>query len=119
MISGNNFQNGASRTPDSYYFSQLTHCWGWATWRRAWRHFDFAMNDWPHRRASQWLKSVAKNTALERRWLQCFDDVVAGKIDTWAYRWMYCMSVRDGLSVVPDVNLVAVRWNSRCAIPRR
>lgn len=35
MVSGNNFQNGASRTWDSYYFSRLPHCWGWATWRRA------------------------------------------------------------------------------------
>ncbi len=59
MISGDNFQNGVSRTSDSWYFSQLRHCWDWATWRRAWRHFDFAMSDWPQRRASQWIKTVA------------------------------------------------------------
>jgi len=106
MISGNNFQNGASRTSDSYYFSHLPQIWGWATWRRAWRHFDFAMSDWPQRRDSGWIKAVAKNPELDRRWRQYFDYVVAGKIDTWAYRWMYCVLARNGLSIVPDVNLV-------------
>lgn len=106
MISGDNFQNGVIRTPDSYYFSQLTHCWGWATWRRAWRHYDFAMGDWPQTRDAQWIKAIAKNAVLARRWQQCFDDVMAGKIDTWDYQWMYRMFVRNGLSIVPAVNLV-------------
>ncbi len=106
MISGNNFQNGASRTLDSYYFSQLPHCWGWATWRRAWRDYDFAMRDWPQRRDAQWLKAIAKDPVFEWRWQQRFDDVMAGKIDTWDYQWMYCMLARNALSIVPDVNLV-------------
>jgi hypothetical protein len=106
MISGNNFQNGASRTSDSYYFSQLPHCWGWATWRRAWRHYDFAMRNWAQRRDSSWIKAIAEDPRLERHWRQCFDDVMNGKIDTWDYQWMYCMLARNGLSIAPDVNLV-------------
>jgi len=30
-------------TQDSYYFSKIEHCWGWATWKRAWRCFDVHM----------------------------------------------------------------------------
>ncbi len=60
MISGNNFQNGASRTADSYYFSQLPHCWGWATWRRAWRHYDFVMQDWRGGRNRGLVKELGK-----------------------------------------------------------
>lgn len=107
MISGNNFQNGASRTPNSYYFSQFTHCWGWATWRRAWQHYDFTMSEWRQRRSTQRIKAIAKNPELELRWRQCFDAVMAGKIDTWDYQWVYCMLARNGLSIVPDINLVA------------
>ncbi len=106
MVSGNNFQNGAKRTPDSYYFSRFPHCWGWATWRRAWRLFDFQMRDWPQRRRTRWLRSIARNLMLERYWAQCFDDVASCKTDAWGYQWMYCMLTRDGLSIVPDVNLV-------------
>src|SRR5688500_1827095 len=41
-IGGNNFLNGWQKDKDySYYFSRSGHIWGWATWRRAWKHFDF------------------------------------------------------------------------------
>jgi hypothetical protein len=106
MISGNNFQNGASRTPDSYYFSQLPHCWGWATWRRAWRHYDFAIQEWQQRRNVGLLKKFAGNSVLERYWQQCFDDVAVGKIDAWDYQWMYCLWMQKGLSIAPNVNMV-------------
>ncbi len=130
MISGDNFQNEASRTSDSYYFSRLPHCWGWATWRRAWRHYDFTMADWPQRREARWLKPIARNATLERYWARCFDDVMSGKIDTWDYQWMYCLLVRQGLSIVPDVNLVTniglsstathtLTFDDRYAVPGR
>ncbi len=107
MISGDNFQNGAVRTADSYYFSRLPHCWGWATWRRAWRHFDFAMPGWRERRSSGWLGERFGDKALARHWQRCFDLVWRGRPDIWGYRWAYCMFVRDGLSAVPSVNLVS------------
>jgi hypothetical protein len=106
MISGNNFQNGASRTADSYYFSQLPHCWGWATWRRAWQHYDFAMRDWRRAPNLTLLQELADNSELERYWRQCLDGVTAGKIDTWDYQWMYCLWKQRGLAVAPNVNLV-------------
>ena len=41
-IGGNNFLNGWQKDRDySYYFSNSGHIWGWATWRRAWKLFDF------------------------------------------------------------------------------
>ena len=33
MITGDNFQDGIVRGNGSYYFSKLTHVWGWATWK--------------------------------------------------------------------------------------
>lgn len=47
-IGGANFQFGVRRTPYSYYFSAVHHIWGWATWRRAWRHYDVEMKQWPN-----------------------------------------------------------------------
>ncbi len=46
VISGDNFQDGQSRTDYSYYFSRYNHCWGWATWHRAWQYWDFNKNKW-------------------------------------------------------------------------
>ncbi len=66
MISGDNLENRARRTSDSYYFSRLPHCWGWTTWRRARRHYDFTVADWPQRREARWLKPIARNPARKR-----------------------------------------------------
>jgi hypothetical protein len=106
MISGNNFQNGVSRTRDSYYFSQFQRVWGWATWRRAWRHYDFEMQQWRRTPNLNMLKELAKNSAIERYWRQLLDDVAAGKIDTWDLQWMYCVWMQKGLAIAPNVNLV-------------
>ena len=32
-----------TRTSASYYFSHLPSSWGWATWRRAWQHYDIEL----------------------------------------------------------------------------
>ena len=47
-ISGNNFQVERKGEQGDYYFSKYSHIWGWATWRRAWRHYDFDMSQWTH-----------------------------------------------------------------------
>jgi len=45
-ISGSNFQPGYTRGPFSYYFSRFNPIWGWASWRRAWQHYDLNMKLW-------------------------------------------------------------------------
>jgi hypothetical protein len=66
-IGGNNFQYGRKRGNASYYFSTFTHNWGWATWRRAWKLFDFEIVP-PETRSHiwdfQWLKAVRRNNGL-------------------------------------------------------
>jgi glycosyltransferase involved in cell wall biosynthesis len=105
MISGNNFQMGRNRTPYSYYFSRFFHCWGWATWRRAWKHYDIDMELWPSLRDGSWLLHVLENKAQARTFLKNLDDV-AGGADTWDYQWVFSCMVRNGLSIVPSRNLV-------------
>ena len=33
-------------TEKSYWFSRHSDIWGWATWRRAFRHYDASMSSW-------------------------------------------------------------------------
>jgi hypothetical protein len=47
-ITGSNFQKGWQNDEDySYYFSSYPHEWGWATWRRAWKLYDFKVQKYP------------------------------------------------------------------------
>jgi hypothetical protein len=105
-ISGDNFQGGL-RGPASYRFSRYPHCWGWATWQRAWRRYDGAMADWPRLRAGLWLQGLLGNRRAARYWRAIFDQVYAGQIDSWAYRWTYSCWRYGGLTALPARNLVS------------
>ena len=76
-ISGNNFQYGRKRGNASYYFSTYTHNWGWATWRRAWKHFDFYCTSAEHRK------------------------------HVWDKQWEISARKQGGLAILPNVNLVS------------
>jgi hypothetical protein len=107
VITGNNFQNGQLRGGDSYYFSKYNHCWGWATWRRAWKHYDGKLLFW-----SDWSKSVdwLKITPdpIERQyWSRICELVRADEIDSWAYPWTASVWYHGGLTATPNVNLVS------------
>lgn len=106
-ISGDNFQFGHRRTEDSYYFSRYNHCWGWATWRRAWRHYDVEMKLWPVLREGGWLKDILGNHRAAFYWRKRFQAADSGTIDTWAYRWTLACWLQSGLSILPNVNLVS------------
>lgn len=106
-VSGDNFQQGRGRTPFSYYFSRYVHIWGWASWRRAWRHYDVEMKDWPDLRETAWLLDLMGNEHAARYWRGVFDKAAAGEINTWDYQWLFTCWAQNGLSVVPEVNLVS------------
>ncbi|MEI7646158.1 MAG: hypothetical protein WCJ55_17965 [Chloroflexales bacterium] len=105
-ISGDDFQGGRP-TPASYRFSRYPHCWGWATWRRAWRHYDGPMANWPTLRTSGWLAQYLGSRHAARYWRRVFDQVYAGQVDSWAYRWTYSCWRRNGLTALPARNLVS------------
>lgn len=107
VISGDNFQNGRSRTPHSYYFSKYFHCWGWASWRRVWKTFDADMKSWPSFRKRRDLKKWQDSAGEEAYWERIFGDTHAGKIDSWAFAWLYSCWRHDRLTILPDVNLVS------------
>ena len=106
-ISGDNFQFGRKRTEYSYYFSRYNHCWGWASWSRAWRHYDITMSLWPQIREGDWLKDMLCNPEAVKYWKKIFEITYKGRINSWAYRWTFACWIQGGLSILPNVNLAS------------
>lgn len=107
VIAGNSFYGYDHQLPHSYFFSRYNHCWGWATWRRAWQYYDRDMNQWPTLRNTDWLLRVGDGSQLFRRyWTRIFDAAYAKKIDSWAFRWTLSCWAQSGLSILPSKNLV-------------
>lgn len=107
MISGDNFQDKNTTITDSYYFSRHCHCWGWATWKRAWNLFDFNMSSWPtFKKRNNLLELFDGNCLVSKYWESVFNYVYKGKKDIWDYQWTYACVSNGGMTILPAVNLV-------------
>ena len=108
-INGNNFQSGQRRSEYSYHFSKYPSCWGWASWRRAWRHYDFEMQTWPEFKKTGMMAMLHDERREQAFWTALFDTMYEspGSIDTWDHQWKYACWSQNGLATEPSVNLVA------------
>jgi hypothetical protein len=106
-VGGNNFQFGRKRGATSYYFSVYPHVWGWASWRRAWKHYDVDLRSWPQVRSTQFLFTLLEDDKSVRYWKNIFDRVYQGEIDTWDYQWVLTCWLNGGLSITPNQNLIS------------
>lgn len=103
-IGGANFQFGRHYGAAAYYFSRYAHVWGWATWRRAWQHYDVNVSRWPSMRSA--MLKLFDEDREKRFWRSIGDAVYAGKIDTWDYQWALACMEQGGFATVPNINLI-------------
>jgi hypothetical protein len=107
MISGDNFQQGRRVGEGGYYFSAITHIWGWATWRRAWKQYDVRMSRWPELRDGSLLDELLPEPRVADYFRKVLDDIHCGKVDTWDLQWQFTAWAAGGLAVLPQTNLVS------------
>jgi hypothetical protein len=119
VITGDNFQPSGFECGATYYFSRYPHCWGWATWRRAWDLYDDQMGDWPELRRTDWLEKLFPDPLEALYWKKIFDDTHAGKIQTWDYQWTYANWRHGLLTATPSKNLVTNIGTGPCATNTR
>lgn len=107
QISGANFQFGRTYGDGSYYFSKLNDVWGWATWRRAWAHCDLTMASFPAFKGAGEISNYLDEREMADWLMSYFEEAFAGPSNVWSSQWSYAMCVHNGLTIVPNVNLVA------------
>ncbi|MDP1625100.1 MAG: hypothetical protein Q8L64_04995 [bacterium] len=105
MISGNNYQNGQKRGDGSYYFSRYANTWGWATWRRSWKHYDTKLSSLDSFISSDKVTSIRPADEI-KHWTRYFKKLKAGIHTPWDAKWIFAIWNNDGLCVVPNANLV-------------
>lgn len=107
MISGSNLAQGKKWNDATYYFSQLTNGWGFATWRRAWAMYDRDLSAYNEQEAEEQLKKIFADPYIVYCWLQIFKDTKSGKIDTWDYQAGFAHMFNNCINIVPNNNLVS------------
>jgi hypothetical protein len=90
---------------DDALFLPFTSSWGWATWQRAWRHFDAKgtghqrlVDDQNLRRAFDLNGNYGYSRMLESQ--------LRGETDSWAIRWYLSVFLMNGLTLYPKKTLV-------------
>ena len=100
-----------SQSPEPQtFFLSTPFIWGWATWKRAWDHFDWdcpgweeLMKDKKQRYRYDCLGSLPFSKGLYK--------TLTGKWKAWGPRWMYANFKANALILYPCRSLT---WNCGC-----
>lgn len=109
QLNGSNFQLGHKRTDCSYYFSKFDLCWGWATWRRAWKYYDYKLRLWRDLRKTCFVEDIVQDQTVAQYWRNLWDEIsdTENYTMTWDYQWTFACWAQHGLSISPRENLVS------------
>lgn len=105
-ISGANLYQGRTWGDASYFFSPIPHIWGWATWRRAWQHYDVQMTGYPDFEQSGGIERTVPDQDSVHYWKRALSATFGGTINTWDYQWVYAIWRKGGLCITPNHNLI-------------
>lgn len=106
-ITGCNLQDGKKWGDATYYFSNRTHVWGWAGWRRAWNDYDKDLKRYSDEEIRDRLFNIYDDPMVVQTWLEIFRDVKAGKVNSWAYPLDFVNFFNNGLVIIPNENLIS------------
>jgi hypothetical protein len=105
QISGHNFDCASIAERDIPLAIPMTTTWGWATWRRAWIHFDPECKGWQELNSDLALrKRFNLNGAYD--YATMLERQMSGKADSWGIRWYWSVFMRNGLSIFPPKTLI-------------
>lgn len=106
MVTGFNPLGQWHHDRQDYHFANCGSIWGWASWRRAWQHYDVNMQAWDDDALRQRFRDALALPEIYEPREPAYDRVRRGLTNTWDYQWTLARLLQSGLSIVPAVNLV-------------
>lgn len=91
---------------NSYFFSKHFVAWGWATWARAWKHFDLSLAEWKTASARRELREYVNSARHYEILAKYLDQIIAGSLDTWDVPFAFAHDRQRAFCVLPAVNLI-------------
>ena len=88
---------------ESFFFRTISS-WGWATWARAWQHFDSDIYRLTKDFGSEEIRRFSID-GKENFWKQV-NEFKRGEIDSWAIRWYLSVFNQGGLSLYPRESMI-------------
>lgn len=89
--------------PETFFYRAATS-WGWATWERAWNHFEPDIDVLMKQFDSEKRQAFSIENTMNF-WKQ-MTDFKRGKNNSWAIRWYASIFLKGGLTLNPSQSLV-------------
>jgi len=106
QINGSYYLDDLIDHKESYYFSKIISCWGWATWKSSWGSFDGAMSDYGRLKSNGLIKEYYDNKYISN-WMESYlDEANAESCGIWSTQWAFKIIKKNALSITPTINLV-------------
>lgn len=93
----------ADTLPASFFF-RVANSWGWATWARAWQHYNTDIDQLIQHFTKDDIRRFSIDHT-ENFWKQV-GEFKAGKINSWAIRWYLTIFNHDGLALYPRTSMI-------------
>ncbi|HOY41900.1 MAG TPA: hypothetical protein PLX60_08570 [Chitinophagales bacterium] len=107
MIGGSSWLDASFTYPYDYFFTHIGSIWGWASYKRAWKKYQFSITPEMIALAKAnkvWSEFSDKETKKFR--LKLLQATFDKTVDTWDIQWAYCLSVHKGISILPIKNQI-------------
>ena len=106
MISGFNVCGRWKENLQDYHFSFFGGGWGWASWKRAWKHYDYYLEAWADPNVKKIILDYFPPEIREKR-RTMYDTLFNGREGSvWDLQWTFAKLLNSGLSIVPSKSLV-------------
>ncbi|NKE34920.1 glycosyltransferase family 2 protein [Natronococcus sp. JC468] len=106
-VNGTNRHETWKADRQDYHFVTYQGVWGWATWRRAWEHYDPEMREWADPEVRNRVRDVICDDEQVAYQFERFRKRYEGESVAWSKPWRFAITINNGLSVVPARNLVS------------
>lgn len=106
-IAGTHFLPAELAYQHSHYVSKYFQMWGWATWRRTWQDYDFALSKLSEAEWQALLKRIHPIPAEAGYWNEIYKTLQTSTVDTWDFQMLFSCWRTGGHHVMPGRNLIS------------
>lgn len=93
-----------SNVEESYFFSNIMNCWGWATWADRWqKHFQFDLTLYNEKN----IEKFSPRINVQTYWKNILHITRNNLNDTWDYQWLFGLLKGETLCITPKKNLIS------------
>jgi len=112
IAGSNQFAKYREEKSNEYFFSRFTHIWGWATYRRVWKDYDFTLSFLPELKKKMSFKELLyplkkyQVKTMARRFVRTYKSK-GERLKTWDYQLLCLNLMKKQFCVIPKVNLIS------------